>query len=487
MYRAHHVHTEQLVALKILRSDLASDPQMLERLFLEARAAAKIDDPRIVRVSDCGLASTGQAFIAMELLEGRDLRHVLDQGPRLTPPEVVDILLEVLEGLQAAHANGVVHRDLKPANVFLARQRGRDQVKLLDFGISKMRVDDSQSGLTRTNTAMGTPAYMAPEQMQNARGVDARADLYSVAAMAYELLCGEPPFAGAGYEEVVLKMFTQTAPPLNQRDADLPVALCLAVDRGLSKDPAARWQSAREFADALRPSPGGKPAPRILRKPRAPTSPLPATVPVVATPVTPATQVVAPKAAAPAGQSKLALGVTLGALAALGGAGLGAWAMRPSAQVTPVVAPARPTLASPSPPELPTAAKPVAKADTEPNADTEPATEPEATRSPVVPTGPVQLHEPSIVGEMDYQAVVSLLESSRAQLDKCRTARTVTVYVHLHTHGEGVGLARDDPNQKNEDLEAARCVANRLKAAASKGWKSGGSGIIAVSVTLAAR
>lgn len=97
------------------------------------------------------------------------------------------------------------------------------------------------------------------------------------------------------------------------------------------------------------------------------------------------------------------------------------------------------------------------------------------------------IHEPHIIGQLDYTAVRTLLNGARASLDECRGAKTVTVFVHLHTHGEGVTLARDDPNEKNEDLEAARCVANHFKAAADRGWKSGGSGIVAVSVTLGAR
>jgi serine/threonine-protein kinase len=496
VYRAKHAHTHQLVALKLLRQDLAKEPQMLERLFLEARAAAAVDDPRIVRVSDCGVAASGDAFIAMELLEGFDLRELARETGALTLRRVVEVMIDVLEALEAAHGKGVVHRDLKPANVFIARLAGKEQVKLLDFGISKVRGHDS-GGLARSNVAMGTPTYMAPEQMRNARDVDGRADVYSVGAMTYELVAGEPPFNGDGYEDVVLKVLTTAFKPLRDLNPKLPMPLCSAIQRALARDAAERWPTAKAFADALRSALQDTPAePITLSVPGAyePTMPSPkseAGAPAKNEPVRKNTATpglspmpVVSKTAPPVQQrSGLGVGLLLGALIAIVAGALGVYATRqpPAPAPAPVIqAPPAPLLPAP-PPVIPMP----------PEQPQQLIALPEPPKPPPVRAttsgGPVTIHEPNLVGQLNYDAVRSLLDGARDSLDACRTSKTVTVYVHLHTHEEGVALARDDPNQTSDDLEAARCVANHFKAAASHGWKSGGSGIVAVAVTLKAK
>ncbi len=269
VYLATHVHTDAKVALKLLKKSLGTDQQMLERFLREARAAASVGSEHIVRVMDAGLSSDGQAFLALEFLDGCDLKELAAQQGPLPPLRLVMVVLQALDALSAAHAKGIVHRDMKPANVFVVRRRDdrgmeRDFVKLLDFGISKMHGDASTSGLTMTGVAMGTPSYMAPEQFFDARSVDARADLYSVAAMMYELLSGRLPFDAESYAHLIVKVRTEQAEPLNQIAPHVPVPLAQVVMVGLAKEPAQRWQSAQEFGDALRsalglPPPGSTP------------------------------------------------------------------------------------------------------------------------------------------------------------------------------------------------------------------------------------
>ncbi len=285
VYRAKHVHTGATVALKLLKRSLGADQGMLERFLREARAAASVGSEHIVGVLDAGLATDGQAFLALEFLDGSDLKDLATNEGPLPHLRVVMIVLQVLEGLAAAHAKDIVHRDMKPANVFVVRRRDergveRDFIKLLDFGISKMHGDAGTSGLTMTGVAMGTPSYMAPEQFFDARSVDGRADLYSVSAMLYELLSGKLPFDAESYAHLIVKVRTEQAAPLNQVAPQVPMALAQVVTVGLAKEPHQRWQSAKEFGDALRsalglPAPGTTPAflPSQSQAPRSLGSP----------------------------------------------------------------------------------------------------------------------------------------------------------------------------------------------------------------------
>lgn len=257
VYRARHVHTEAEVALKVLKKSLNADQSMIERFLREAKAAAAVGSDNIVRVMDAGVAADGTAFLCMELLDGWDLKELISREGPQNPRRLVAIILQALDGLAAAHAKGIVHRDMKPANVFVTRRADesgaeRDVVKLLDFGISKMHAAGDVAGLTLTGVAMGTPAYMAPEQFFDARAVDGRADLYSVGAMLYELLGNRLPFEAQSYAELIVKVKTETPAPLASVQPQLPAALCAAVDRGIAKEKADRWATAKEFAQALR-------------------------------------------------------------------------------------------------------------------------------------------------------------------------------------------------------------------------------------------
>jgi serine/threonine-protein kinase len=257
VYRAKHVHTDAEVALKVLKRSLNADQAMLDRFLREAKAAAAVGSEHIVRVLDAGVAQDGTAFLAMELLDGWDLKELIAREGPLTPQRLVSLMAQVLEGLSAAHAKGIVHRDMKPANVFVVRQGEKDFVKLLDFGISKMHSASPTEvgGLTMTGVAMGTPAYMAPEQFFDARNVDGRADLYSVATMLYELLGRRLPFDAQSYAELIVKVRTETPKPLLSLVPQLPASLAAAVDKGLAREKDARWASATEFASAITSTP----------------------------------------------------------------------------------------------------------------------------------------------------------------------------------------------------------------------------------------
>ncbi len=253
VYLARHVHTGAQVALKLLKKNLVADDEMIERFLREARAAAAVGDEHIVRVTDAGLTPDHQAFLALEYLEGVDLKELATRDAPLPWGRVVQLVLQSLDALSAAHARGIVHRDMKPANVFVIKDRaGNDFVKLLDFGISKIHSEASTAGLTLEGVGMGTPSYMAPEQFFDARSVDQRADLYSVAAMLYELLSGRVPLEAESYAHLILKVRGEQPQALHDVAADVPLALSQVVMTGLAKEPHQRWQTAQAFADALR-------------------------------------------------------------------------------------------------------------------------------------------------------------------------------------------------------------------------------------------
>ena len=254
VYRARHVRTDAEVALKVLKRELMTDTHLLDRFMREARTAAAVGDEHTVRVLDAEITPDGQAFIAMELLDGCDLKD-LSTRSKLHPSRLIDLMCQVLTGLQAAHDKGVVHRDMKPANIFVVRKaddEGREYevAKVLDFGVSKMH-EAAPKALTMAGTTLGTPGYMAFEQFFDARKVDARTDVYAVAVILYELLSGKKPFDADTLPELINKVRIGDCPPLRTTAPLLPVPLCAVVDKGLAKDRDRRWQSAREFAQAL--------------------------------------------------------------------------------------------------------------------------------------------------------------------------------------------------------------------------------------------
>jgi serine/threonine-protein kinase len=266
VYRARHVVLGRPVALKVLHAGAASaSPTSVERFLREAKAASAIGSPSIIQVLDAGISPEGDPFLAMELLDGEDLAKRLERRGRLEEREVRGLGLEMLDALAAAHAAGIVHRDLKPANVFLARDAlGAERVKLLDFGISKITSDRARV-LTQSNEILGTPLYMAPEQLSDVREADARADLWSWGAIAFEMASGRRPYEASNVQELIAKRLTEPPRSIAEVAPALAPDLRAAIDAALSLDPARRGASARAVAAALR----GHALPRTAETPAA--------------------------------------------------------------------------------------------------------------------------------------------------------------------------------------------------------------------------
>ena len=248
-------HEEQLgrrVAIKFLLSDVMKNPEAVARFEREARAAAALQSDHVTRVLSIGQHESGARYIVMELLDGEDLAATLTRRGPLPASEVIGIMIKACDALAEAHALGIVHRDLKPANIFLAqRPNGTPTVKVLDFGISKTVAGAASKVLTSTTAMMGTPLYMSPEQLREARTVDGRADLWALGVTMYQLLTGETPFAAEALAELCVQILLQEPVPLLGRRPDLPPALGAIVGRCLKKDPADRFATATQLAAAL--------------------------------------------------------------------------------------------------------------------------------------------------------------------------------------------------------------------------------------------
>jgi serine/threonine-protein kinase len=249
---ARHLQLDERVAIKLMLPATLGNPDAVARFTREARAAAKIKGEHVARVFDIGTLEDGAPYMVMEFLEGHDLADWMSQRGRLPVDLAVEFVLQACVAVADAHALGIVHRDLKPANLFCVRRPdGQLTIKVLDFGISKLLDAGSLSGATKTNTVMGSPHYMSPEQMQSAKDVDARTDIWALGVVLYQLLTGSLPFGGESYAEVAIKVATQAALPLRRLRPDAPAALEAAVSKCLQKEKAQRYQNVGVFADAL--------------------------------------------------------------------------------------------------------------------------------------------------------------------------------------------------------------------------------------------
>jgi len=253
VFAAHDLRLEKPVAIKVLSPAIASHPDHLIRFRREAVAAGRIGHEGIVNVTDFDHDRDGTHFIVMELLDGCDLAQIIQREHALPPRRALMIAIQVANALEAAHRREILHRDLKPANIFLTTQGTRcDVVKVLDFGISKVLSQrGSEASLTQSGQVIGTPCYMAPERAQGADGVDARADIYSLGVVLYEMLVGELPFGGDSYLSIALHHITSTPEPPSVRRAGLAPALDQLVLRALAKNPADRHPSMAHLSAAL--------------------------------------------------------------------------------------------------------------------------------------------------------------------------------------------------------------------------------------------
>lgn len=265
---AHHLQLDEKVAIKVLQPALLENDEATARFLREARAAVRIKSEYVARVSDVGSLESGAPYIVMEYLEGEDLADMLTRGP-LPTEQAVELVLQACEALGEAHALGIVHRDIKPANLFCVRRTdGLLATKLLDFGISRV-TSGADLALTSSSVVMGSPQYMAPEQMLAAKNADARSDIWALGAVLFEVLVGQPPVAAETFAELVIQVTSLDPAKLAQRMQRLPPNLARVALRCLNVDPNGRYQSVGELALALVPfGPVGRAqlhADRVLR------------------------------------------------------------------------------------------------------------------------------------------------------------------------------------------------------------------------------
>lgn len=252
VYKAHDAFLDRVVAVKTYRQDVPITDDVKRRFEREVRTASKLVHPNVVVVHDGGL-ELGVPFLAMEFIDGPTLGAELRRRGRLPTEEAVRILLEIAEGLSYAHAHGVVHRDLKPANILLSD----GHAKIADFGVAKLM----SAGTAATTTPVGTPSYMAPEQIAG-RSVDARTDVFALAILTYEVLTGRAPFAGEGWTQVLYQIMNVEPEAPTHVDSNLPSAVNGVIAEALAKDPAKRTADVKTFAANLRNAFAAEPAPR---------------------------------------------------------------------------------------------------------------------------------------------------------------------------------------------------------------------------------
>jgi serine/threonine-protein kinase len=254
---AHHVHLDERVAIKFLLPEMLSSGEAVARFSREARAAVKIKNEHVARVADVGTLENGAPYMVMEFLEGSDLGAWLRQRGALSIEQAADFVLQACEAIAEAHTLGIIHRDLKPPNLFVTRRPdGSLSVKVLDFGISKVRGQSSSVpdvSITKTSAIMGSPLYMSPEQMQSSKDVDVRADIWALGVILYELVTGEAPFLAETMQEVVAKILSVRPPPMSSKRSDVPPGFEAVVLKCLEKDRTRRYESVGLLAVDLLP------------------------------------------------------------------------------------------------------------------------------------------------------------------------------------------------------------------------------------------
>jgi eukaryotic-like serine/threonine-protein kinase len=249
VFEAEHIYTKRSVALKLLVPEQRWAPEPRARLLREALALSAARHPGVVAALDAGETEDGTPYLVLELLEGRSLEGILAVRRRIDAAEAAWVGARVCEALAAAHRRGIIHRDIKPSNLFVARdEQGSEIIKVIDFGVA--RVPSEKNKLTQDGALLGTPEYMAPEQLF-ARDVDGRTDLYAVGVTLYECLAGVVPFEG-NFGEVLLKLSTEPMPPLRQRAPQVSAEFAAVIERALARAPDARFADALALAQALR-------------------------------------------------------------------------------------------------------------------------------------------------------------------------------------------------------------------------------------------
>lgn len=277
VYHARDTELGRELAIKVLRPEYQTQPDVVARFLKEARAAAKIDHPGIVTVFECGTiagtgtAHDGNAYIAMELLRGYSLTQHLEQKGRMPVAEAILIARQVAAALAVAHASGIVHRDLKPDNVFLLADplvKGGFRIKILDFGVAKLAEPKEVGVNTHSQVMLGTPKYMSPEQARSARAVDRRTDIYMLGCMLFEMVTGKAPYDGPGAIDMIIQHTTSPIPSPAAIVPDLPPAMDALIRKMLGKEPDDRPASMLAIDQALEAiqadiAPSSAPRPRV--------------------------------------------------------------------------------------------------------------------------------------------------------------------------------------------------------------------------------
>jgi eukaryotic-like serine/threonine-protein kinase len=284
VYLAEHAMLGRRAAVKVLLSELSSNDEVVSRFFNEARALTAIRHPSIVEIFDFGYLPDASAYLVMEYLEGESLGARCHRLHTIEPRRALTVVRQIAGALAAAHDRGVIHRDLKPENIFLVPDPevpGGERVKVLDFGIAKL-AGPGDSAQTQTGSVLGSPAYMSPEQCRGAGDVDARADLYALGCVLYEMLCERPPFVTDGIGDLIAHHMYFPPEPPRSFDPTIPEAVEQLVLALLEKEPEARPQSAREVVDtvdrliaagAYTPDSSAAPLPRAMTRIGSPTTP----------------------------------------------------------------------------------------------------------------------------------------------------------------------------------------------------------------------
>lgn len=253
VYGGEHTRIKRPVAIKVLL-EKTPDAEAMRRFEREAEAAGRIGSDHIVEVLDFGVTPEGARYMVMEFLVGETLKQRMKRASMLAPTEIIPLLIQVLEGLSAAHDAGIIHRDLKPDNIFILREKAgrKDFVKIVDFGISKFNaLSDNSGAMTQTGTVMGTPFYMSPEQAKSANEVDARSDLYAIGVILYEAITGARPFIAGTLTELLFKIVFEEPSHPSKLVPNIDPGLSAIIMKAFARDPADRYQSAREFQQAL--------------------------------------------------------------------------------------------------------------------------------------------------------------------------------------------------------------------------------------------
>jgi serine/threonine-protein kinase len=255
VYEGQNVRIGHRVAIKVLHAELATRGDVLERFEREAQAAGKIGSEHIVEVYDLGELPGGARYMVMEFLDGENLSSRVQSSGRMSPEAIAPLLLQLLDGLGAAHAAGIIHRDLKPDNIFLVRDKktGKDFVKIVDFGVSKFSQTspDSVMSMTRTGAVIGTPYYMSPEQAKGSKHTDHRSDLYSVGVVLFECATGQVPFQADTFNELMFKIVLEPPPDPEALVQGLDPRFAAIIKKAMAREPDARYPNAAAFQQAV--------------------------------------------------------------------------------------------------------------------------------------------------------------------------------------------------------------------------------------------